>query len=370
MIIGIDARPLVEKKTGFGYFLSNMLKELLKIDSINTYYLFSDRAIHFNENNYTNVHKILYQDSFYCPKTFYFYYKLARTIKEIGIQLDVFWGTEHIMPRGFSKNVKCILTIHDFTHILFPKSTTKYNLLITKLLYKKSIRNADTIICISNNTKAQLKQFYAKEIKDKDVLMIYEGGFPSDQKKTKNDYSNLRREVEELSNDCFLLFIGTIEPRKNISLLIEAATKLKIHNIKIVICGKIGWEKKSIVEKLYSTENLIYLDYVSDSEKDFLMTNAFCQVQPSLYEGFGLPIIESMQRGTVVLVADNSSMKELVEVDYLKFETENSDDFCKKVLLLYNNKNLYSLAKKYCLNRAIQFNWEEAAKQYLDCFNK
>ena len=139
MNIGIDARALIAKKVGFGYFLNNMLESMLEEDKENVYFLFSDREVVFEEKKFSNVRIVRYRDSLFFPKSFYFYYKLHQFIEQNNIQLDVFWGSMHIMPKYLSGNVLRILTIHDFTHIKYPNSTTIFNLIITKLFFKNSI---------------------------------------------------------------------------------------------------------------------------------------------------------------------------------------------------------------------------------------
>lgn len=365
MNIGIDARSLVEKKVGFGYFLMNMLEEILQIDTENNYYFFSDREIVFDFQKYKNVKVVQYKDTLLFPKSFYYYYQLPRFIKKSGINLDVFWGTMHLMPRGFDNTVKRLLTIHDFTHLKYPKSTTKFNLLISRLFFGPSILNSDEIICISNNTKKELYEYYSKECKNKHVRIIYEGGYSRKElEKLSFDRKKIRKEILEVEKDKYLLFVGTIEPRKNIQLLINAAPKLK-DIAKVIVCGKIGWEKNEIVSMLKSTDNLVYFDYISQDEKLFLMNNSFCQVQPSLYEGFGLPVVESMQAGSVVLVADNSSLSELIENDKLKFETLCVDEFCEKVKKLSSDAELYGRMKDYCKKRGNFFSWRKAATEYM-----
>lgn len=366
MNIGVDARALVERKVGFGYFLENMLDAILEKDKENHYYLFSDREIVYNISNFFNVEIVNYNDNFFCPKSFYYYYRLPAFIKKKQIHLDVFWGTMHLMPCGFEQDVKKILTVHDFTHIKFPNSTTKYNLLISKLFFASSIKNANQIICISENTKKELKEYYSKVCLKKDIVTIYEGGYKDEVTNYINE-SNVRLDIKSLENKKYILFVGTIEPRKNIKVLLKAAPKLK-GKVQIIICGKAGWESKEMIEKLDKTENCTYFSYVTQDEKLFLMKNAMCQVQPSLYEGFGLPVVESMQAGTVVVVADNSSLSELVEMNELKFETENTTDFCQKICKLLDETGLYHLAKKYCKKRGRDFSWSEAADKYLKCF--
>lgn len=364
MNIGVDARSLIEKKVGFGYFLENMLGEILELDRENTYFLFSDREIVSDVLKYKNVKTIIYKYDFFFKKSFYYYYRLPKFIDSMNIQLDVFWGTIHLMPKGLRSSVKKVLTIHDFTHLKFPKSTTKYNLLISKLFIGPSIRNSDEIICISDNTKKEMLEFYPKECTGKLITTIYEGG----NRIIENiDYDKISGRVKKISDEPFVLFVGTIEPRKNIRVLLDIAPKLK-GKMKVVICGKIGWESKEVVEKLRTTDNLEYLDYISNDEKIYLMKKTFCQIQPSLYEGFGLPVVESMQEGTIVIVANNSSLAELIEIDKLKFETSNPDDLVNKIEALLYDETVYCLAKQYCNRRALDFDWKKAAKKYLEIF--
>lgn len=367
MVIGIDARPLVEKKTGFGFFLENILLEILKRDQTNEYILFSDREVCFDVAAYFNLRICRYHDTFLFRKSFYYYYRLATFLKRSGISLDVFWATEHFMPRGLPSNVKKVLTIYDFTHILYPKSTTKYNLLLSRIMFGPSIKRSDDIACISNNTRKELQVFYPKEVHNQKIVTIYGSGGRKNYSGKEIPYEKVSDIVKQIAKQPYILFVGTIEPRKNIPLLIEAAGKLKT-KIHIVVCGKIGWESAQVVNQLKNTENLTYLNYVSQEDKEFLLQNCFCQVQPSLYEGFGLPVIESMQSGTVALVADNSSLRELVEMQELRFETRSSDSFCERILALQNDCQLYKYAQEYCNARGKDFDWGKTAEAYLNLF--
>ena len=367
MIVGIDARPLVASKTGFGYFLENTLLEILNIDNRNEYILFSDREVCFDTAPYQNVTICRYHDSLLFPKSFYYYYRLASFIARQGIKLDVFWGTEHFLPRNLPKTTRKVLTMYDFTHIRFPHSTTKFNLLVSRIMFKPSVREADVVACISGNTREELCKFFPDATKNKEIVTIYLSGLHRQDASGEEREGNVGESVRQIAGEPYALFVGTIEPRKNISLLIRAAGRLK-GKLRIVICGKIGWEQKPVVEALSATDNLIYLNYVTQDEKEFLLKNCFCQVQPSLYEGFGLPVIESMQMGAVALVADNSSLHELVEMPELRFETENVDSFCEKLLALQNDGTLYERARRYCHERGKSFDWAQTAEAYRKLF--
>lgn len=365
MNIGIDARSLIEQKTGFGYFLENTLRELLKIDRANNYILFSDREIHL-DFSYPNLSEVRYKDGLFIKKTFYFRWCLAKWIKKSGIHLDVFWGVQHFLPKNLDEETKAVLTIHDFTPIKYPATTTKFNRLVTSILFSPSLRDANEIVCISNSTRSELEELYPCETSGKSIRVIYESGNPPvADVSTKSDIS---QQVRKVLGQQFVLFTGTIEPRKNICTLIEAAPLLKSEAV-VVVCGKLGWESSEIKDQLQNTENLVYLGYVSQEEKRVLMKHALCQVQPSQYEGFGIPVVECLQGGGIAVVADNSSLSEIIELPELKFETGNAWDMSSVVKSLLHDQGRYIRAKQYCYNRAKYFDWKNTAREYLSVFS-
>ena len=366
MLVAVDARPLIEQKVGFGNFLFNTLSELLKIDTENDYILLSDREVFFPIEKYNNVSIKRYEDNIFCPKSFYYYLRLASFLKKNNIEPDVFWATEHLMPRGLPKRMNKILTVYDFTHIRFPESTSKFNLLLSKLFFGPSLKNSDVIVCISENTKKELSEFFPEEIRNKVIKTIYPGGV-TERKKYISCENSISEEVILLAQRPYILFVGTIEPRKDIGLLIKAAPMLK-DKVHVVVCGKIGWEKESVIDCLKNTDNLTYLNYVPIEEKEYLLSHCFCQVQPSIYEGFGLPVVESMQSGSITLVADNSSLHEIIEMEELRFKTGDVDEFCAKLCDLLSNYELYQKAKTYCNGRGMQFSWSKTANVYLKMF--
>ena len=363
MIICIDARPLEKNMAGIGKMVKSTLLSQLKVDSENYYLLVSDRDVAFDISRYKNVKIIKYKDKWYCPKSFYYYNCLSQHLKKINIEPDVFWGTQHILPKNLPKNCNKVLTVHDFTHLFYPKTTTIFNRIILRLFFVKSLAQANSIVCDSYNTRTDLISIFNKQIRNKNVSVIYLGGTETKVEKVNLAISDKIRDIVKCR---YILFIGTIEPRKNIKLLLEAALRLS-SLFHVIICGKIGWESKETIAKLSATPNVTYLNYVAESEKEYLLAHCFCLVQPSLYEGFGLPIVECMQNGSISLVADNSSLKEIVEIPELKFETNSVEDFCEKLNNL-NNPDVYSKAVSYCKERAKQFDWNKTADAYYKIF--
>ncbi len=365
MIIGVDARSLVAQKTGFGFFLQNTLDALLEIDSLNQYVLFTDREIDY-KTDAKNVRICRYQDGLLIKKTFYYRWCLAGAVRRTGIKLDVFWGTMHFMPKGLDNDVLKVLTVHDFTPYKFPRATTWYNRLVTKLLFPASVGDSDVLVADSDSTLHDIDNYVGSRQQEKRRYTIYLAG-TSKGEVFSRDSVEVDERFRDMLDGRFVLFTGTIEPRKDIRTLIEAAPLLKGIAV-VVVCGKLGWETDEIKKQLENTDNLVYLGYVSLAERQWLMSHAFCQIQPSLYEGFGLPVVECIQDGGICLVADNSSLREIIQLEDLRFKTGDSKKLVQKLKVLIADKWRHESARQYCQRRAKDFSWEKTAQKYLSIF--
>lgn len=364
MRIGIDARPLIEKKTGIGFYLHYLLIKILENDKKNEYILFSDREIYFDVDKYSNLTAVVDRKSKY-KKTIWYMLRLNSLCKEHSI--GIFWGTQHVLPFGL-KNVTKILTIHDLVAFDFKETMSTYNKIINKLLIPRSIKVADKIVSVSKSTDERLLFHFEKYANGKDTV-IYEDVI------VNTDYSNINKNYlseNNLKKNEYIMFLGTIEPRKNIITLIKALDKInKETNMKLLICGKYGWnceEEKKLIER--NLDKIVFLNYVTDEEKNYLMHNSFAFIFPSLYEGFGLPVLEAMKNETLVLVADNTSLKEIVNDERLRFSTLNHEELAEKVIKIYGDINLYNEVLNYCNNRKNDFNWNDIAKDYIKILNE
>ncbi|MBU3103154.1 glycosyltransferase family 4 protein [Clostridium gasigenes] len=359
MKIGIDARPLIEKKTGVGYYLKYLLDNILENDKANEYYLFSDREVFYNAGKYSNLNVIIDTES-KMKKTFWYLFNTRKLCEKYSI--DVFWGTQHVLPLNM-KAIKTVLTIHDLVAFDFKETMGTYNRIINRVLIPRSLKKADKIIAVSKSTKERLYYNFPNLSKDKSKV-IYEDVV------VNNNFNNINDDIlnkNSIKEKEYLMFLGTIEPRKNIKTLIKALEGInKETGMKLVICGKYGWkcsEEKLLIEA--NKDKIVFLNYVTEEEKNYLMKYSFAFVFPSLYEGFGLPVLEAMRSGTISIVSDNTSLKELIEKEELKFKTEDYKELEKKVISLYNNKKLYDEARKYCGEREKYFSWDNISKEYI-----
>ena len=373
MKIGIDARTLVKKKAGLGYYLENLLINILEHDCINSYYLFSDRKIYFDHKKCDNLFYIEYKQGIIFKKSMFYFFFLGSIIKNLGLELDIFWGSQHLLPISLNVNVKKLLTIHDLVYYEYPSTTTYYNLVISRLFVPFSIKNADKIFAISASTKNGIIKYFPG-INEKNIEIIYLGADYLNPNNTllKKFYAKYVS-INCLISGNYLLYVGTIEPRKNLDYLLDAFEKIKDKNdLYLIICGKVGWKSNKVVNRinnLVKNGSVFYLSYVTNEDKFLLMKNAFAFIFPSLYEGFGLPVVEAMKMGTVALVANNSSLNELIEMDELKFDIDDKNELIDKIDKLYNDINFYTKCEKYCKERSEFFSWKKSADKYIKVFN-
>ena len=281
------------------------------------------------------------------------------------------------------KNYKHIITIYDLTPNLFPL----YHRSETIDLYQGKIDFAKNychgIICISQSTKKDLLKYYPS-FKKKKIIVAYPGinssinqSITKEEEKIFDDIvSFAKKNGQCLSEKKYLLYFGTFEPRKNVISLVKAFINLQESieipsGFKLVLIGGEGWgnTKKITVDYLNenfpikSKSNIILFNYLSDKYLFTLIKNAYATVYPSLYEGFGLPVLESMKLGTPVICSNNSSLPEVGGEAVLYFNTNNNQDLKDKIKLLIGNSRLAKELSKKGIEQSKKFDWKETAKK-------
>ena len=233
-----------------------------------------------------------------------------------------------------------------------------------------AVRNADKLIAVSNSTKNDLLKIYPNLCEEK-IKVIYHGydkelfneNISEDQiKKVHSQFSIL--------NSQFIIYVGAIQPRKNIETLIEAFEILKkenvFQNMKLVIAGDLGWLYAPILEKIKSVEGVVYVGKFKTKDLPALMRGAEAFVLPSLYEGFGLPVIEAMACSVPVIAANNSSLSEIVGGSGLLFDANDAGELAGSLKKILEDDDLRNSLRQRGLERAKDFSWEKCARETLD----
>jgi glycosyltransferase involved in cell wall biosynthesis len=246
----------------------------------------------------------------------------------------------------------------DLSYIHFPQLFTKHDLYQLINWTKYSAKQAKKIFTISNFSRDDIIKTYKK--KPEDVVTTYLGI------KEAENMDELEKKFKIAKP--YILFVGTIQPRKNIAKLIEAISLLKNKEIKLVIVGKKGWLWEEILatpEKFKVSDRVKFLDFVGNEDLPSLYKNAECFVLPSLYEGFGLPVLEAMQFGCPTVISNVSSLPEVGGDASVYFDPQSADDMSEKIDKVVGDEKLRAEMTEKGYNQVKKFSWEKTAKETL-----
>jgi len=372
MNIAIDLTPIPSQKTGVGKYAQVLIGALGKFDDENSYWIF--------------VKKYHSQD--FDPKKVNFHIILCSNILENRL-LRILWE-QFILPiHLFRKKIKVlhsihytiplfapcrrVVTFHDMTFFLFPEKHLLIKKLFFRLIIPFSAQKADRLIADSKNTKNDMEKILRISPRKIDVVYgtidpIYRPVEDIDEvTKIKNKY--------RIQNK-FILYVGTLEPRKNIVSLIRAYHKLisqKCIKHQLVLVGKKGWGYQEIfktVKNLNLKKKIIFTGYVSKSELVFLYNAADFFVYPSFYEGFGIPPLEALACGTPTIASNISSIPEVVGDAGILVNPHSIEELCRAMHEILINEKLRQELREKGLKRAKDFSEERLAKNTIESYKK
>lgn len=383
MKIAIDALPLMLPKTGIGFYTQHLLSEFIKIAPENEYYLCD---MLWGQSSYylVKVKKDL-QDILQAlqiisrvPFPFapigrgisLFYTKFFRDSKKMG-EMDLFFGPNY---RGFfTERLKTVVTIHDMSHEYYPESVER------KLLYdlRKELphtgKQASLIIADSQNTKRDIMKFL--EVPDEKMRVIYPG-----VDTTFHPIEDLRM-LERVRKtyglpEKFILYVGAIQPRKNITGLIRAYSILcrqPDFGHQLVIAGGVAW-KEDEIRHLIKTSGLgnriKFTGYIPTLDLPFLYNLAEAFVFPSFYEGFGLPVLEAMACGIPVVASNVSSLPEVAGDVAVLVNPYSVEELANGISRIVSDEGLRNSCITKGMERAKVFTWERCAIETLKVFKE
>ena len=374
MNISFDAQLLFEReKTGIGWTVEYILKNIIK-ESSNECYLnyFSLRNNDKKKDIIEEYTKLGYKTN-KCAWFHNVIYK--KTCNTIQIPYSLFFGNKAQITQFFNYDIppgvqgKAVTFVYDMVYKAFPETVSKKTMQMLDYNLTKSFERADHIITISEFSKSEIIK-YMKFPEAKISVMpcgvdltIYNNNYSSDS----------INEVKEryLIKKDYILYLGTIEPRKNIERLVEAYALLKksISNPpKLVIAGKKGWMYSTIfnkVEERYLQNDVIFTDYVDAKDVPVLIQGAMCFVFPSVYEGFGLPPLEAMACGTPVIVSNKASIPEVVGDAGYYIDPYSIYDIKDAIEKLISNAQLREDLKQKGLYQAKKFTWKSSMEKLI-----
>ena len=402
MRIGIDCRTILNpgygEQAGVGHYTYYLVKNLLKVDKKNKYVLFFDSLVLKNvaqklieENKNASVKFFpFHQYKHYLPFAYSHILVAAAIGKE---KLDVYHAPAFAFPLMYSG--RTVVTIHDlaiFKHPeWFPNKFLGGQAFSTKILIPQSLKRADKIIAVSKNTKKDIEKIF--KIPREKIEVIYEGvefrDFPQKSEEVcgiENKICEVDLRVKYGLKDKYILFLGTIEPRKNIISLVKAFYELAKDSedfkqkYQLAIAGAKGWKyedvfaeiKRSILKldkKETAKEIIKYLGYVPAKDKFSLMKHAACFIFPSLYEGFGLPVLEALSLGVPTITSLVSSLPEVAGEAAILINPNKVSEIKSALRKVLEDEDLRKKFSRAGIVQAKKFSWEKCAEETVKVYD-
>ncbi|WP_417658068.1 glycosyltransferase family 4 protein [Pseudidiomarina aestuarii] len=355
MKIGVDCRPLSRPLSGIGRYSFELLNILTKAEDAH-WFLYCDQTFQAPFAQRPNVTVRLSGRTGTLAEHFWYQVGVPRQLRRDAI--DVFWSPRHHLPLFMPSSVRAVVTIHDLTWKRFPETMKRLQYWSERLQMPPSLRQAARIITISESSRSDLERYFPAT---RDKTRVIPCGV------TRLKAGAFARPLPQQ----YLLFVGTPEPRKNIRRLLEAYAQLPAtlrSAYPLVLAGGHGWlvDLEQWVEELGIRADVVALGAVSAGELGYLYSHARLLLLPSLYEGFGLPILEAFQFGVPVVTANCSSMPEVAGgagclVDPLQVESIRAG-----IERLLTDRDAYAECVARMPEQLARFDWKMAAQHTLD----
>lgn len=360
MIIGIDGNEAnVTKRVGVGEYAYQLLQRFYQVKDIRFVIYLKDKPIDDMPEDAAH-----WQYRVIKPGALWTQWRLPLDLYTHKPHPDVFFTPSHYAPR--KSPIPTVMTIFDLSYMYFPDLFKKKDLYQLRNWTAYSVKQASKILTISASSKNDIIEEYG--VDKKDVVVTHLGIKNVVTLEPRVYGMNQLKDTYHI-NDRYILFVGTLQPRKNIVRLIEAYSKIKEKDIDLVIIGKRGWLYEDILAapKKYNVEKHVkILENVNNEDLVVFYKHALCYVLPSLYEGFGLPVLEAMQYGCPVLTSDISSLPEAGGDAAIYFDPKDVDDIAAKIEKVVKDEKLRKELIEKGKKQAAKFNWEKTAKQTLD----
>lgn len=367
MKIGFDAKRLFHNNTGLGNYSRDLVKLLINFYPENDYILFNPKP---NLHPRFNIDKNKYKEI--NPAGFW---KSAKGLwRSFGIsqdkiveKLDIYHGLSGEIPFNMPENLKKVVTIHDLIFLRYPELYTSIDVKIHEKKFRYACKKADKVIAISEQTKSDIMHFFGTN--SEKIEVIYQGCsdiFKYNYSETEKHQVKVKYQLPEK----FLLNVGTIEKRKNALTILRA---IKNTDIPLVLIGKKTTyfdEIENFAQANNMNEQLIVLENLSQKELAIIYQLATIFIYPSIFEGFGIPIIEALYSGLPVITNQVGVFLEAAGPDSLYVDLTDNEDIQNKILSLWQDLNKQQQMRETGLKFVQKFNDEKLAQTWINTYSQ
>lgn len=330
--LGFDAKRLFCNKEGLGSYARTLLRDLQTAYPQHEYHLYTPRIDNSIDHSYfTESDRFIVHYNANTPKLWR-YSKISKDLKRH--KIDVYIGLSNELPRGLSSNgIKSIVVIHDLLYKYYPNQFSFVDRHIIKHKLNHAISKADQVLAVSQHTKSDIVRNY--NIANEKIKVIYQS------------VNKLYRDANTQGNGEYLLCVGTINERKNLKLLVDSYQHMDPNDrVPVLVAGNGGRYKVELIEaiKSYKLEHLFtFIGYVSDEKLIELYKKAIALIFPSRYEGFGIPVIESLSMNIPVIACNSSSIMEVVGQYGIVIDSYDSVVLSEAIIQITDPNNRQSL---------------------------
>lgn len=374
MKIGIDVTSAVMQGGGIGRYTRELVQTTLATDTENAYVLFS--APPPPEKTLSQIfpvngriqHKIAPLSEQWLYRLWY-RARLPISVQRFTGKLDLFHSPDFVLP-PVSSNTPTLLTVHDLSFVHFPEVYPEVLVNYLNKVVPWSVGRATHILADSVATKHDLMALW--QVADEKITVLYSGVNESFERVKDDEKITAVRSKYDLGDRPYLLSVGTVQPRKNYQMLIQAFAPLadKIpHNL--YIAGGKGWlyeEMMAEIEKQNLTDRVRFIGFIDDEDLPTLYSGADLYLFPSIYEGFGLPMLEAMACGVPVIASDVSSLPEVGQETAVLLPPHDLDKWTTAIESILSDPEQQQRMKNAGYHRVNQFSWEKSASQLLEIY--
>ena len=371
MKIAIDVRTVLPNRSGVGNYVLNLVQSLRQVDPGPIYYFLAQKKNLFLLGNLAreqNPLLTIFSHENHPLSDFWEYFILPIRLKMMGI--NVFHGPASLIP--FRKDhCGLVVTIHDLVAFLFPETIPlKYGAYMRYLL-RQAVKKADKIIAVSQHTKKDLIRIL--KVPSEKIVVIHEAPSPIFFPYNKEEAQARLKQQYGITKK-FIYHLGNIEPRKNLIILLESFTRVCQdlgNEYQLVVSGQKGWLTRSLshfLKNYPAQDQVLFTGYVPMEHIPMFMNSAELFVFPSLYEGFGLPVLEAMSCGTPVISSDRSSIPEIVGSAGILVNPTDIQELADRIVGLLRNPEEKMRLSQLGKEQSARFSWYEAARKTLDVY--
>jgi glycosyltransferase involved in cell wall biosynthesis len=371
MKVAIDVRTVLSNRSGVGNYVLHLIQNLKKVDTESIYYFLSlKKNLPFLGALAPEVNPLLtvFSHESHPLGDFWEHFVLPLRLMKRGI--DIFHGPASLIP--FRKDhYRIVVTIHDLVAFLFPETIPlKYGAYMRYLL-RQAVKRADKIISVSHHTRLDLIEIL--KVASGKIEVIHEAPSPIFRPYEQKEVKTFLKERYGIQKK-YIYHLGNIEPRKNLIVLLEAFTRVCRElgpEYQLVVSGQKGWLIRSLSRFLKDYPNrdqVLFTGYVPVEELPFFMNGADLFIFPSLYEGFGLPVLEAMSCGTPVISSNRSSIPEIVGSAGILIDPTDTRELAESIVFLLKNKEERNRLSQLGIEQAAKFSWEKVARKTLEVY--